>query len=47
MPTHASGNTIDLLIIPSDSAIISKPTQGNLISDHYFIYFNILVSFYI
>ena len=33
-PTHTSGNTIDLIIIPSDSAIISKPTQGNLIRDH-------------
>ena len=32
--THTNGNTIDLIIIPPDSAIISKPTQGNLISDH-------------
>ena len=43
-PTHTSGNTIDLKIIPSDSAIISKPTQGNLISDHYIISFDILIS---
>ena len=43
-PTHTSGNTIDLIIIPPDSAIISKPTQGNLISDHYVISFDILVS---
>ena len=43
-PTHTSGNTINLIIIPPDSAIISKPTQGNLISDHFVISFDILVS---
>ena len=42
--SHTSGNIIDLIIIPPDSAIISKPTQGNLISDHYVISFYILVS---
>ena len=45
--THTSGNTIDLIIIPSGSDIISKPTQDNLISDHYVIYFDILISFFI
>ena len=44
LPTHTSGNTIDLIIIPPDSAIISKPTQGILISEYYVISFDILVS---
>ena len=42
--TPTSGNTIYLIIIHPDSAIISKPTQGNLISDHYVISLDILVS---
>ena len=40
-------NTIDLIIILPDSAIISKPTQGNLLSDHYIISFDIRVSHFI
>ena len=43
-PTHTSGNTIELIIIPPDSAIISKPIQGILISEYYVISFDILVS---
>ena len=33
-----------MISIPPASAIISKPSQGNLISDHYVISFDILVS---
>ena len=44
IPTHTSGNTIELIIIPHISDIISKPTQGNIIVDHYIISFDILIS---
>ena len=46
-PTHTSGNNIDLINILPDSAIISKPNQGNLISDHYVISFDIMFSHFI
>ena len=42
-PTHNIGNTIDMIIITPDSAIVSKPTQGNLIFDHYVMSFDIIV----
>ena len=47
-PTHNSCITINLIIIHLDSAIISKPIKGNLISDHYVISFDpIFVSTFI
>ena len=40
---YTIGNTLDLISIPILN-IISKPTQGNINSDHHVIYFDILVS---
>ena len=34
-PTISNGNIIDLVLSPSDSNLISSPTQSTLISDHF------------
>ena len=38
-PTISNGNIIDLVLSPSDSNLISSPTQSTLISDHFAILF--------
>ena len=40
-PTHTSGNTIDVIISPSDSSLISSTNQSLLISDHFAINFTL------
>ena len=40
-PTHTGGNTLDLIISPTDSNMISKPIRGSLITDHYSLNFQI------
>ena len=40
-PTHIHGNTLDLIITPSDSTIISNIYRDLLISDHYAICFSL------
>ena len=42
-PTHTNGNTIDVIISPSDSSLISSTNQSLLISDHFAI--NLTLSF--
>ena len=38
-PTHKSQNTIDLVISPRQSSIITSVSQGHLFSDHYLVNF--------
>ena len=40
-PTHIGGNTLDLVITPSDCKLILQPYKGSLITDHYSINFTI------
>ena len=40
-PTHKSQNTIDLVISPRLSSIITSVSQGHLFSDHYLVNFQI------
>ena len=40
-PTHTGGNTLDLIISPTDSNMISNPIRGSLITDHYSLDFQI------
>ena len=40
-PTHKSQNTIDLVILPRQSSIITSVSQGYLFSDHYLVNFQI------
>ena len=40
-PTHKSQNTIDLVISPRQSSIITSVSQGHLLSDHYIVNFQI------
>ena len=40
-PTHIHGNTLDLIITPSDSTIISNIYRDLLLSDHYAICFSL------
>ena len=40
-PTHKSQNTIDLVISPRQSSIITSVSQGCLFSDHYLVIFQI------
>ena len=40
-PTHTSGNTIDVIISPSDSSLISSTNQSLLISEHFAINFTL------
>ena len=40
-PTHTGGNTLDLIISPTDSNMISNPIRGSLITDHYSLNFQI------
>ena len=44
-PTHTSGNTIDVIISPSDSSLISSTNQSLLISDHFAINFTLSFPF--
>ena len=43
-PTISNGNIIDLVLSPSDSNLISSPTQSTLISDHFAILFVLQLS---
>ena len=43
-PTISYGNIIDLVLSPSDSTLISSPTQITLISDHFAILFVLQLS---
>ena len=43
-PTISNGNIIDLVLSPSDSNLISSPTQSTLISDHFAILFDLQLS---